>query len=103
MTIKQALAITVFVLGIWANLEFQGAIAAAQGAAAEWELRQLHQPSAMLLAREHDGSVTIFDGLPNREVEQALDTQFDRMGSMMFIRTQYVQDDGSIDTDNDCD
>ena len=52
-------------------------------------------------ASERRGRVTIYDRIPVSEVERALDEQFERIDSMMFVRTQYpVADDGFED---DCD
>ena len=45
----------------------------------------------------------IYDQLDNETVELAMNTQFDRIDSMMFVRTQYVQEDGSIEEADDCD
>jgi len=103
MTKQHLLALLVITLGIWANLEFQDAIAVAQGQEMNWEMKQLHAPSPFLLAREQRGQVTIFDGLPSTEVDLALDQQFERMDNLMFIRTRHVSDDGDVTVDDDCD
>ncbi|MCB1772861.1 MAG: hypothetical protein KDI88_04545 [Gammaproteobacteria bacterium] len=103
MTKQHLLALLVIALGIWANLEFQDAIAVAQGHDMSWEMKQLHEPPPFLLAREERGQVTIFDGLPSTEVDRALDGQFDRIGRMMFVRTRHVSDDGDVTVDDDCD
>jgi hypothetical protein len=103
MTKQHLLALLVIALGIWANLEFQDALAAAHGQDMNWEIRQLHAPSPVLLAREQRGHVTIFDGLPSTEVDRALDQQFGRIDKMMFIRTRHVSEDGSVTMDDDCD
>lgn len=62
----------------------------------------LFNPSSAMLVAEYRGRVTIYDGLDNRDVERALDTQFERIDHMMFIRTQHVQEDGSVESDDDC-
>ena len=38
----------------------------------------------------------------DEHAELAMNTHFDRIGSMMFVRTRFVQADGSIEEDNDC-
>ena len=62
----------------------------------------LLNPSSSQLNAEANGRVMIYDQMDNETVEMALDTQFDRIDSMMFVRTQHVQEDGSIDEDDDC-
>jgi hypothetical protein len=79
--------------GFAAILFGQTALAAADSTA--WERRQLHQPSQQLLEVEQRGRVTIYDGLHESDVERAMDEQFDRIGRMMLIRTQYLLADGS--------
>lgn len=56
-------------------------------AADDWQLRMLNQPSDAQLLLEKKGRVFIYDGLTDVQVEQAVDQQFERMGSMMFVRT----------------
>jgi hypothetical protein len=63
----------------------------------------LLNPSKAVLLAEHRGRVTIFDGFDNLVVDQALDKQFDRIGRMMFVRTRHVLQDGSVESDDDCD
>ncbi len=63
-------------------------------AADDWQLRMLHQPSDAQLALEKKGRVFIYDGLSDVQVEQAVDQQFERMGSMMFVRTVVTDSDG---------
>ncbi len=53
----------------------------------EWQIRMLHEPSQAQLALEEKGRVFIYDGLTDAQVEQAMDQQFGRVGSMMFVRT----------------
>ena len=65
----------------------------------------LTNPSEAVLRAEANGSVTIYDGLEHKVVDQALDTQFQRIDHMMFVRTRETMPDGSIDyyDDDDCD
>ena len=45
----------------------------------------------------------IYDGLKNSTVEKAMDDQFNRISSMMFVRTEYEQENGELIADEDCD
>lgn len=63
----------------------------------------LFNPSESLLVAEVSGRVMIYDGLKNETVERALDQQFDRIESMMFVRTLVAQEDGSVQAEDDCD
>jgi hypothetical protein len=63
----------------------------------------LLNPSEAVLLAEHLGRVTIFDGLDSRVVDRALDEQYERIDRMMFVRTRHVQQDGSVESDDDCD
>ena len=67
----------------------------------DWQLRMLHEPTDTQLAMEKKGRVFIYDGLTDVQVEQAVDQQFDRMGSMMFIRTVVTDTDGESMTDEE--
>ena len=79
----------------------------------QWQLDRLHTPTAGQLAHEHAGRVSIYDGLTDREVEQVMETQFDRLANMMFVRTIVTDVDGSalrderagalVTEDDDCD
>ena len=53
----------------------------------EWQINQIYSPTPKQLALEGRGRVTIYDGLRDRDVERAMDAQFDRVDNMMFIRT----------------
>lgn len=78
----------------------------------KWQTDRLYTPTKQQLAREKSGRVIIFDGLRDSEVEQAMDSQFDRLDSMMFVRTivtdkvgaPLTDEQGSYVTeDDDCD
>lgn len=62
----------------------------------------LESPSQTVLSAEAKGRVTIYDGLKNETVERALDQQFNRIESIMFIRTQDEQENGEYEADDDC-
>ena len=78
----------------------------------DWQLRTLFQPGARDLARESAGRVHIYDGLKDSDIDRAMQTQFDRIGSMMFVRTVATEDTGAplidettgiVVEDDDCD
>ena len=100
MTIKDIAVLIGVLAGIYANLVFQDSLAA--GHPDEIDHQPLHQPSAALRASEKRGRITIYDRIPVSEVELALDQQFERIDSMMFVRTQYPVADGGVE-DDDCD
>lgn len=101
MTIKDIAIMVGVLVGIYANLVFQDSLAAE--AVHDYDLNRLQYPSAELLEHEKQLRVTIFDGIEAPDVELALDQQFDRIDSMMFVRTRYPQPDGDVDVDDDCD
>ena len=53
----------------------------------DWRMQRLMAPSPRELEREKRGSVYIYDGLTEREVDVALETQFARIQNMMFVGT----------------
>jgi hypothetical protein len=77
----------------------------------DWQVQRLMEPSPRDLEKERKGSVYIYDGLTEREVDTALDTRFPRIQNMMFVGTvktdargepmkdvrsgQYIQESGS--------
>ena len=97
--IKEAVLWILIIAGIAVNLAFQDSLAGE--AEDSWELQQLHEPSPALLTREDAGRITIHDGLHVKEIDKAMDEQFDRIGSMMFIRTRHVEEDGTLYEDSD--
>ncbi|MCB1786984.1 MAG: hypothetical protein H6953_05700 [Chromatiaceae bacterium] len=100
MTLKDLILLILILAAIAANLLLQPA-AAADGSS--WELKQLHHPSTSLLRAEDAGRVTIYDGLMVSEVDRAMDQQFDRIDSMMFVRTKRPVESGGFIADSDCD
>jgi hypothetical protein len=53
----------------------------------DWQVQRLMEPSPRDLEKEHKGYVYIYDGLTEREVNTALNTQFPRIQNMMFVGT----------------
>lgn len=62
--------------------------------ARNWQLSLLFNPGEQQDKMESRGRVFIYDGLLDSEVERALDEQFDRVESMMFVNTVITDEDG---------
>jgi hypothetical protein len=75
----------------------------AKAAGDDWQKERLLSPTPAQLAAETKGQVVIYDGLDSRVVDRALDEQFQRIDSMMFVRTRHTEPDGSNWVDDDCD
>jgi len=71
---------------------------------ADWQERRLLEPTATELQREQQGKIFIYDGLKSGEVDKAMDTQFQRIDNMMFIRTVHppASPDMPENVDDDC-
>ena len=67
----------------------------------KWQLKLLFEPPAHQLQRERKGFITIFEGITDKTIDRAMDTQFDRLSSMMFIRTLITDKDENIIKDPD--
>jgi hypothetical protein len=59
-----------------------------QSSLEQWLLRRLNEPTARELAHEHQGNVYVYDGLTDREVDQAMNRHFERIQYMMFVGTR---------------
>ena len=73
----------------------------ATGAGAEsddrgWQLKKLFSPTSRDLAREAAGHVFIFDGSRDIEAGQAMQSEFERVGSMMFVCTRITDRSGVL-------
>jgi hypothetical protein len=92
----------VMVLGALAtgSLPVQAADQDADKALHDWQLRRLTQPLPQELAKERSGSVYIYDGLKDREVDAALDHQFGRIQYMMFVGTKKTDEQGKLKRDS---
>ena len=70
----------------------------------DWQLAMLFDPSAAQLKIEERGRVFNYDGIKSTDIQKVMDSQFDRLDNMMFIRTKVVNADGKTEThDDDCD
>jgi hypothetical protein len=59
-----------------------------------WQLSLLFNPGEHQYEMERRGRVFIYDGLRDTEVERALDEQYHRVESMMFVNTVITDEDG---------
>ena len=78
---------------------FANQVIAGQG----WQERRLLTPSAAQQRMEQQSRVYIYDGLHEDTVDQALDTQFDRVENMMFVGVRHTTENGDEYADDDCD
>ena len=53
----------------------------------DWQLRRLFHPNEAQLQNERHGRIFIYDRLPDRVAQRAVDEQFDRVEHMMFTNT----------------
>jgi hypothetical protein len=58
------------------------------------ELRRLLQPTPGELAQERKGRIYIYDGVRDVDIETAMDSEFDRIEHMMFIRVRKTDGNG---------
>lgn len=70
----------------------------------EWQQRRLFTPSPNELQQEAAGRIFIYDGMMETDLDRALDDQFQRLESMMFIRTkrQLPEEEIVAYDDDDC-
>ncbi len=79
----------------------------------EWQLKKLLRPTPVERLSERKGRIFIYDGLHDKDIETALDTEFGRVENMMFVRSVVTDDSGlpkrdkitgeSITEDDGCD
>jgi len=72
-------------------------------AESSWQTQRLLAPSESQLKTERQGRVVIYDGMHETLVDRALDTQFGRVESMMFVGVRHTDPDGGEWADDDCD
>lgn len=70
----------------------------------DWQQRRLFDPRPAELKQEAKGRILIYDGMRDVDVERALDDQFNRIETMMFIRTRVTDPKGEVVAyeDDDC-
>ena len=75
--------------------------AAGPPAAGDWQEKLLFTPPDSQLKLEQRGRIMIYDGLTDKAIAKALDSQFDRIESMMFVRTIITNDEGNAVRDSE--
>jgi len=71
-------------------------VVAQESAIYKMQYKHLMDPSENAVQREsHNQSVYIYEGMKLADVEQAMDTQFDRVENMMFVMTRVPTSDGA--------
>ncbi|MGD8309695.1 MAG: hypothetical protein PVG98_09645, partial [Chromatiales bacterium] len=60
----------------------------------EWQRERIFSPSASVIRQESGGQVFIFEGMLESDIDKAMETEFDRIDNMMFIRTIPTDDNG---------
>jgi hypothetical protein len=75
----------------------------AEDNANDYYQNMLVSPGRSVREAEARGRVTIYDGVENSQIERAMDTQFDRIDNMMFVRTRNTLPDGTVEEYDDCD
>jgi hypothetical protein len=70
------------------------AVAVAAADVREIELRRLFEPTAAEIQAEREGRIFIYEGLRDKDMERAMEEEFDRIDTMMFIRIQVTDDQG---------
>jgi len=100
---KYATQLTAFrAMQPFALLGLASVSAAGQAAdVSEIELRRLLEPTQAELAQERNGRIYIYDGLRDVDIDLALREHFNRVESMMFIRTKKTDEKGEIKRDVD--
>lgn len=65
------------------------------------QMRRLLEPTQAELAQERKGRIYIYESLTNQDISQAMEEEFDRVESMMFIRVPKTDDSGEVMKDAD--
>jgi len=65
-------------------------------AADKWQERLLFEPPASQLDAEARGRIMIYDGMTDAQIAQVMDSQFDRIESMMFVHTIRTDAQGGV-------
>ncbi|MEJ2453872.1 MAG: hypothetical protein P8103_06910 [Candidatus Thiodiazotropha sp.] len=86
---------------VYSSMIFLLYLSANSAQAGDWQEEMLYHPSADQLVLEEEGRIVIYDGMTSRQISLALDIQFDRIDSMMFVRTVVTDDKGEALKDKD--
>jgi len=60
------------------------------------EKRRLFEPTEAELRQEAKGRIYIFDGVSDADIARAMDEEFARVQSMMFIRVKKTNENGEV-------
>ena len=96
-------ALAVSGLFMFASIGFQAQAWAAKKPfnADPWQMKRLFSPSKNDLVSEEKGHIIIYSGLLDTEVDHALDLYFNRIESMMFIKTIRTDANGKPEIDSE--
>lgn len=92
--VRRSLPTAALILGI--STEGSFASPSPESRTDDWQQRRLFEPTKQELRAEAKGRVVIYDGMKDTEVTEALDSQFHRVESMMFIRTKVTAPSGEV-------
>lgn len=67
----------------------------------EIQLRRLLEPTPAELAQEREGRIYIYESLTKEDIERAMEAEFNRVESMMFIRVPKTDESGEIMRDEE--
>jgi hypothetical protein len=65
------------------------------------QMRRLFEPTPAERAQERNGRIYIYESLTQDDIEHAMDAEFDRVESMMFIRVPKTDESGKVMRDQD--
>lgn len=96
--------VLVFLCGVLLTQTAAAINAAEYVGSAQWQQRRLFAPTPNELQQETAGRIFIYDGLMEADLDRALDDQFQRLESMMFIRIKRPLPEGDVVAyeDDDC-
>jgi hypothetical protein len=60
-----------------------------------WQMQRLLHPNQKQLQQEQRGKVFIYEGLKDKQVDNIMQTQFERLQAMMFVGTIVTDDTGA--------
>ena len=79
-------------------------LTAASAQADSYQYKMLFNPTEPMLNAETKGRVMIYDRMESEMIDVAMQKQFDRIQNMMFVRTQYKNEEGEPEKESeDCD
>jgi hypothetical protein len=90
-------------MNLWISAALLGAstVATAGKDVRDIELRRLFEPTPAEQRAEASGRIYIYEGLRETDVARAMEEEFDRVESMMFIRIKKTDETGETLKDPD--